>query len=144
MLDILVRYAHFIGIIVLSSALFAQHILLKAEINQQQLKQLKVIDRIYGVSAFVVLLSGLALLLWVGNPAEFYAKNPVFHVKMTLFVVMAALSLAPTLFLIKQKSKTSQVIQVPKYLLHIVRFESLLLIAIPLAATFMAAGFGLK
>lgn len=144
MLDILVRYAHFIGIIVLSSALVAQHVLLKAEINQQQLKQLKVIDRVYGVSAFVVLLSGLALLLWVGKPAEFYAKNPVFHIKMTLFVLMAVLSLAPTIFLIKQKSANVQQIQVPKYLIHIVRFESLLLILIPLAAVFMAAGVGLK
>ncbi|MCU4674666.1 DUF2214 family protein [Catenovulum sp. 2E275] len=144
MLDILVRYAHFIGIIVFSSALVAQHVLLKPEISVAQFKQLKIIDRVYGISALVVLIAGLALLLWVGKPAEFYSKNPVFHIKMTLFVIMAVLSIAPTIFFIKHKiTGQESVIKVPKYLIHIVRFESLLLILIPLAAVFMAAGYGL-
>ncbi len=142
MLDILVRYAHFIGIIVFSSALVAQHVLLKPEITVAQFKQLKIIDRVYGISAIVVLIAGIALLLWVGKPAEFYSKNPVFHIKMTLFVLMALASIAPTVFFIKHKPQ-QDVIQVPKYLIHIVRFESLLLVFMPLAAVFMAAGYGL-
>ncbi|WP_340676605.1 DUF2214 family protein [Paraglaciecola sp.] len=144
MLDILVRYTHFLGIIFLSSALFAEHLLLAREMSKQQLKKLVVIDAIFGASALVVLIAGILLWFYVGKPAEFYSKNGLFHLKVTLFVVMALLSIFPTVFILRQRKSQQDVILVPAYIINIVRTELLLLVLIPLLAVFMAQGYGLR
>ncbi|WP_416306985.1 DUF2214 family protein [Neptunicella sp. SCSIO 80796] len=143
MLDIFIRYGHFLGIIFLSSALFAEHLLLAREIDRQQLKKLVVVDAIFGISAGVVLIAGLLLWFYVGKPAEFYSKNFVFHIKLTLFVLMGILSIFPTMFILRQRKSGLEVISVPAYIINIVRAELLLLVLIPLLAVLMAQGYGL-
>ena len=44
-----------------------------------------------------VLGSGLARVFWGIKGASWYATQPMLHIKVTLFVVMALLSIAPTL-----------------------------------------------
>ena len=142
LIEILIRYLHFIGIIVLSSVLVAEHVLIKSQISKSDLRRLVVIDAVYGISALVVFTAGLALWLWVGKPSEFYSGNPVFHAKLTVFVLMGLLSITPTRFIFRQRNVTEDVIDVPRYIIHFVRAELTLLIIIPLLAVFMAKGYG--
>ncbi|MBI1422942.1 MAG: DUF2214 family protein [Gammaproteobacteria bacterium] len=142
MIEVFVRYAHFIGIIVLASMLVGEHMLLKAKISNQDAKRLAVIDAIYGISAIVVLLAGLTLWLWVGKPSSFYNSNPIFHAKLTLFVLMGLLSIYPTRFLLKHRNSPDTVIEVPKKVINIIRAELLILVIMPLLAVLMAHGYG--
>ena len=142
MTEVLVRYAHFIGIIVLSSMLVGEHMLLKTQITKQDAKRLAVIDAIYGISAIIVFLAGLTLWLWVGKPSTFYTSNPIFHAKLTLFVLMGLLSIYPTVFLLKLRKSTDGVIDVPKKVINVIRMELLILVIIPLLAVLMAHGYG--
>ncbi|MEQ9210339.1 MAG: DUF2214 family protein [Pseudomonadales bacterium] len=143
MTEILVRYAHFLGIIVFASLLVAEHILVKGKLSDQDLKRVLIIDAAYGVSALFVLIAGLTLWLWVGKPAEFYNANPVFHAKFGIFILMAIISIYPTCFYLKNRKMTGGFLEVPKAVVNAIRLESLLLVLIPLLAVFMAKGYGL-
>lgn len=143
MAEILVRYAHFLGIIVFASLLVAEHILVKGRLSAQDLRRVLIIDAAYGVSAFFVLIAGLALWLWVGKPAEFYSANPVFHAKLGVFILMAIVSIYPTCFYLKNRKMADGSLEVPGMVVNAIRLESLLLVLIPLLAVFMARGYGL-
>lgn len=139
--DLFVRYFHFLGIFAMFALLTVQHMLLKGQVAAGGMKKIAGIDAAYGASALVVLLCGLGLWLWVGKPAGFYSHNWVFHTKVTLFVLVGILSIIPTIFILKNRKKAIAV-DVPKYIVMLVRFELLLLCIIPLLAVLMANGVG--
>lgn len=141
--EILVRYLHFIGIIFLASGLVSTHVLASGELNANQFKRVVFTDAVYGLGALLALIAGVLLLVKVGKPAEFYTKNPVFHAKITLFVIMGVLSIFPTRYFLKNRKFSGDSIQVPKKIIMIIRMELLLLLVIPLIATIMAKGIGL-
>lgn len=143
MTDIAIRYLHFLGIIVFASMLVAEHILVKAQLSREQIRRVASFDAVYGLSALVVLFAGLALWFWVGKPADFYSKNPVFMIKITAFVLMGILSVVPTVFFLKRRKSSDDWIMVPRHIIWFIRLELLLLVVIPLLAVLMASGFGL-
>lgn len=96
--DLIVRYFHFIGIIFLTGTLTYQHLLLRGDVTNANFKNVCRTDIFYGLSAVVVLVTGLLLWLGVGKEASFYSSNPLFHVKLTMFVLMALFSIVPTMY----------------------------------------------
>jgi len=141
--ELFVRYLHFIGIMILAAALVSEHLLLAAEMTRAQLRKVAMLDAVYGVSAVVVLVTGLLQWLVTGKPTEFYSENPIFHAKLGLFLLMVLLSIYPTLFFLRNRKGSDTVINMPKAIIMLIRFELLLLLIIPLSAVFMASGYGL-
>lgn len=139
--EIIARYIHFIGIIVLASTLVAEHVLLKGELDTAQLRRVSIIDAAYGIAALVVLSSGLTLWLWLGKPAGFYTDNPVFLAKLGSFILMGLVSIRPTVFLLRSRGGAR--VTVPKPVINHIRIELSLLVLIPLLAVLMAKGVGL-
>jgi len=142
--ELITRYIHFIGIMLLASMLVTQNVLIKSELSAEKLRQLAVIDGLYGLGAIVTLGAGLALWFWVGKPGVFYSKNFVFHIKLTLFVIIALLSIYPTVFFIKHRSTDAESTKLPGQLILIKRLELVLLAVLPLLAVLMARGIGLS
>lgn len=142
-IDLVVRYIHFIAIFVLFAALFTEHVLAKPSISKAQLRQLVIVDMLYGASAVLVLLAGLALWLWVGKPAAFYTQNVLFHIKFGLFIAIALISAYPTMFYLKSQRQQNEQVQIPAKIRYVIRLQLLLLLIIPLLAVCMAAGIGL-
>ena len=142
--EVLVRYIHFLGIIILSMTLVSEHILLSVDTSAKKFKRLAVVDAVLGVSALVVLTAGLLLWFVVGKPSEFYSHNWTFHAKLTLFGLIALLSIYPTIFFIKNRNKSIEQVVIPKALIMVIRLELTLLFIIPLLAALMAHGFGLR
>ena len=142
--EVLVRYAHFLGIIILSMTLVSEHILLSVDASAKKFKRLAVVDAIFGVSALIVLTAGLLLWFVVGKPSQFYSHNWIFHTKLTLFGIIALLSIYPTIFFIKNRNKSIEQVEVPKSVVMVIRLELMLLFVIPLLAALMAHGFGLR
>ncbi|PCK32847.1 DUF2214 family protein [Pseudoalteromonas piscicida] len=142
--EIVVRYIHFIGILFLASTLAIENVLLSKSMSNQGIKRLAVIDGLYGVSALVTLGAGLTLWLVVGKPSEFYTKNPIFHAKVGLFLLVGLLSIIPTVFLLKHRNTTAANLSVPQRIIVIKRVEMLLLLVLPLLATLIARGYGLS
>lgn len=52
---------------------------------------------IYGLAVVFLVLTGIARLVWGVKGMSWYVSQPLFHLKMTLFVVGAVLSIKPTL-----------------------------------------------
>ena len=146
-MNILIPYLHYIGIMVLMGSVIAEHVMLKPGINKEQIKSLATIDLIYGLSAVIVLITGL-LRWFLVDPkgAEFFNKNPLFHIKITLFVIVAILSIFPTIKFLKWRKqvKKGKAIEITekeaKKQLMLIRIELFLLVIIPLLAVMVAGG----
>lgn len=142
MTEILIRYFHFIGIMLLSTTLVAEHLLLSKEISLAKLKIVLKIDVVYGLSILIVLGTGLLQWFVIGKPSAYFNTNFLFHIKFTIFLIMAILSLFPTRFYIKKRKQGKDVVRIPKSIFTFLKIELLLLIIIPLLAVLMANGFG--
>tara|TARA_B100001063_G_scaffold228308_1_gene239542 strand:- start:498 stop:935 length:438 start_codon:yes stop_codon:yes gene_type:complete len=140
--DLIVRYFHFIGIIFLSGTLAHQHLLLRGDVTNANFKDVCKTDIFYGLSALVVLITGLLLWLGVGKEASFYSSNPLFHVKFTMFVLMALFSIVPTMYYRKNKNTTDEIVVIPKKIVMFQRVQLLFLILIPILGVLIAAGNG--
>lgn len=140
--DLLIRYLHFIGIILLASTLAAENVLLSKNLKIATVKKLALIDGFYGVSAITVLAAGLLLWFVVGKPSEFYSSNTFFHVKLGLFAFIALLSVFPTIFFLNARQSVAAEVLVPSYVIYIKRIEAVTLLLLPLFAVLMARGYG--
>lgn len=142
--EIILRYLHFISIFAIVGSLVSEHLLLKPTLSRKELDRLSKIDAVYGLAALVLL--GVGMTLWlggIGKPTEFYSNNPIFHIKLTLFVLIGILSIYPTVFFLKnRKGSPEEMITVPKSIFWSLRMELLLLFAIPILAGLMAKGIG--
>lgn len=147
-MDIFIPYLHYIGIMTLMGSLIAEHLLLKPGLSSAQIKTLAGIDTVYGLSAIVVLITGLLRWFVYGKGSEYYLSNPLFHTKLTLFVALAILSIFPTIKFLKwrkqvRKGMEPEIEKGPvKRLLLYIRIELLLIAIIPLLAVMIARGIG--
>lgn len=141
-LEILSRYLHFLGIFTMFAALVAEHLLLAPSVSKALMRRISVVDGIYGAGAVIALTFGLILWFGTGKPAAFYTQNWVFHIKLTLFVVLVLLSVYPTVFFIRRAKSEAETIAVPKLIIMLVRMELLILVLMPLTASIMAKGIG--
>lgn len=144
-MDILFRYIHFLSFILLCASLLAENILIRNTLTRRELATLARVDALFGLSAMTALGAGLLLWFVYGKGFAFYAKNPVFHAKLTLFLIVGLLSIRPTVFFLKQrKGNPADTVELPSGLVNLVRIELLVALAIPLFAVMMAKGVGLR
>lgn len=140
--ELLIRYFHFLSIIVLASALVGEHLLLSKKMPINVFKKVIVLDAIYGLSAIMTLVSGLLLWLSFGKPSEFYSSNHMFHIKLALFVVIALLSIFPTVYFLRHLKTQKKTISLPRYVITIVRIELCMFLLLPLLGVLIAKGVG--
>lgn len=143
---ILIPYLHYIGIMALMGSIITEHVILKPRMTQEQVKSLAVVDLIYGLSAILVLATGLLRWFMYGKGYDFYMSTPLFHIKLTLFIVLGILSIFPTLKILKWKKqyKGGEEPEISekqvKRLLMFIRIELLIVAIIPLLAVMIARG----
>jgi putative membrane protein len=147
---IAIPYLHYIGIMLLMGSLISEHLLLKPKMTKEQINSLAVTDLIYGMSALLVLATGLLRWFVYGKGSDYYLSNPLFHTKLTLFVILAILSIFPTIKFLKWRKQVNNG-QEPdinyktvKRLFMYIRLELLILAIIPLLAVMLARGTGIN
>jgi len=140
----LARLLHFAAIFAFAGALAIENMAIKPQISGEDARNLAKVDAVCGISAIAVLAFGLTLWLWVGKPSEFYSSNPLFHVKVGLFALMALCAVVPTVFFNKNRKSEEEVIEVPKLLRLLLKFQLVLLVIIPVLALLMARGIGIS
>ena len=146
--EALLSYAHILAILTITVFLASEAALCRAEwLNAAVVERLVKLDIIYGVSALAVLLTGVARIVWGAKGMGWYLTNPLMHVKFTLFIVMALLSIKPTLAFRRwrQALRASGALPDAQQLTRtrrLVMLQAHILPLLPLAAVFMARGFG--
>src|SRR5215471_6760628 len=145
---VLTAYLHFLGMMTLMATLVAEHVTLHAQMPPVHIQRLARTDLFYGIAAGVVFLTGLLRFAYFGKGIHFYLGNPVFYVKVGMFLLVALISVYPTMrFLAWRKMlKQGDLPALDPYtvtrLRIVIRFELGLLMVIPLLAVLMARGIG--
>lgn len=99
--DSLLHFVHFLMIFSLASLMACEVALFAKSLSRATFNRLVLIDRWYGITAGLVIVTGLSLLFFGLKPAPFFTQNPVFWTKMALFVCVALLSIPMTVRLIR-------------------------------------------
>lgn len=102
-------------------------------------------DNLWGISALVLLVSGgMRAFGGFEKGSDYYLHQPLFHLKMTLFVLILLLELAPMITLIKWRIAQSRSAPLDmrrlKLFARISHVEALLMVLMMIAATGMARG----
>lgn len=102
-------------------------------------------DNLWGICAVVLLLSGgMRAFGGYEKGADYYLHQPLFHLKMTFFVLILLLEIAPMVTLIKWRialgRKTAIDTARAKLFARISHLEALLVLLMVVAATGMARG----
>jgi len=149
MASALVAYLHFISIFLMFALLVLEHRLFKLPLDHARARSLVIVDLAYGASAGVVLLTGIARALWFAKGLDYYLHNAAFHALVGIFVLVALLSIYPTLTFLNWRNtlKAGQAPQVEaaqgRRVLMVIRVELLAMLVLPLLASLMAHGIGM-
>jgi len=147
-MEIVIPYLHYIAIMALMGSLISEHLILKPGISATQIRSIAGIDLIYSIAVALVLATGLLRWFVYGKGNDYYLSNPLFHIKLTLFVIIGILSIFPTLKFMKWRKQVKSGHdpriddKAVKKLLMFIRIELLLVIIIPLLAVMIARGAG--
>ena len=116
------------------------------DLKKSTIISLIISDSIYGIAGIGVLASGILRVIKYGQGSEFYTSNPIFWIKICIFICVGILSLYPTFTYIKWVINITKGGQINisdnliKRLKIILNFELIGLLSIPLFASLMARG----
>ena len=147
-LDALLAYTHFVAIIGTVSTVVVEAVLCRPGLTLPWAQRLGRVDLFYLVMAALALTTGFLRVFFGIKGSTFYFSNPVFWIKIGIFIAVGLISILPTLRFLRW-TKTLQaneggVIEAAEVIgtARIVYIELVLLALIPLMATLMARGFG--
>lgn len=142
-------YVHTLSFMVCFAALVLERRLLRPDPGRADAIWMVVTDVVYGIAALALALSGILRVLQFGRGVDFYTHNPLFWLKVGIFVAVGALSLYPTFTLILwtnplRKGELPQVSEaLAARLRWFLNIELVGFAVIPLLASLMARGVGL-
>ncbi|MFP4317829.1 MAG: DUF2214 family protein [Phormidium sp.] len=144
----IVAYFHYIAFMLAIAALVVERISLRERLSFEEAQRIVIADSVYGLSAIVVLVTGIWRVLYFGKGAAYYMNNPIFWTKIGLFLFVGALSIYPTITFIlwikELRESAAPVLSRVKFkvLSTLVSVEIVGFLLIPLFASLMARGFG--
>lgn len=146
--SVIVAYLHYIGFMLSFGSLAVEGLTLKQDLNSDEAWKIVIADAVYGISATIVLITGILRVLYFGQGSHYYLSNPIFHTKVALFLLIGAISLYPTISFLLWIGDLRQgkppTLELPKInrLRWLIRVELVGFALIPLLAAAMARGIG--
>ncbi|MCA3278604.1 MAG: DUF2214 family protein [Roseomonas sp.] len=147
-IDLLLAVLHHLGILVLVGCLAAELTVLFLRAGSHWAEILSRLDLVYGLSAGAVLSFGLARVFWGARGSGFYLENPVFWLKLGLFLAISLVSIRPTMTFLRWRRlaraeggtpPAAEIATTRRWVL----LQAGLLLALPIFAALMARGIGL-
>ena len=146
-LEAILAYLHLLAILTLVVFIASEAALCRIEwLNAKVVERLVRLDAIYAGAAVAVLATGVARTVWGVKGTAWYWTNPLLHIKLTLFVVVALLSIGPTRSYLRWRKRLRADGTLPseaevRKTRKLVMIEAHLIALVPLAAVFLARGF---
>lgn len=94
-------WLHYLAVWTMTGAAVTELYLLKIGSTPDAVRLLPRVDRLYGIMAALVFITGLARVWHGAKGADYYWHNGLFHGMVGLFVLAALLSLLPTVRFIR-------------------------------------------
>ena len=145
----LVAYVHYLGIILCFGALIYERIILKINLSKNEFISIILADVVYGIAGLAILITGILRVKYFGQGGEFYTSNPIFWIKVSLYIFIGLLSLYATITYVLwaiplSKNKLPVVSEnLVKRFKLIITTELVGFTVIPFFATLMSRGIGL-
>jgi putative membrane protein len=141
--DLSLAISHHLLIFALFGVLAAELVLLRPSLDSATITQTARIDLWYGILAGAIVVVGFIRAIFAAKGWAYYEHNAFFWAKIGTFVVIAALSVVPTIRYIRwQRTGTvptdAEISVVRRYLWA----EVVLFAFLPIFAAAMARGFG--
>lgn len=147
-LEAILAYLHLLAILTMVVFLASEAALCRIEwLNAKVVERLARLDMIFGIASVLVLATGLARVFWGAKGSAWYWTNPLLHIKLTLFVVVGLLSIGPTMRFLRWRRQLRATGALPaeaevRATRKLIMIEAHIVALIPLAAVFLARGFG--
>ena len=143
----LVAYLHYLAIVLIAGFLVAEMVVCRPTLQAEHVRLLPRLDMFFFAGALLALATGLLRLFYYAKGVGFYLPNPFFLTKMALYLVVAGLSIQPTVAFLRWRRRLAESGTLPpaaeiaaaRRLIHA---EVALLALIPLMAVLMARGIG--
>ena len=143
---VLFAFLHHVAAFTLVGALAVELVLVRHTLTPSIARRLQVADAMLGASAGLLLAVGLARVVFFEKGAAYYFSNHAFLTKLSLFVIVALLSIVPTVEFLRWGKAVKQG-QVPviveaklRQVRRIIHIELAAVVVILLAAAIMAKG----
>jgi putative membrane protein len=134
----------------LTACLVYEFIAYRKNLSMEEVRRIQRVDLTYGISAGLLLIIGVLRVLFFEKGVNFYVHNPFFWVKMAAFVIVAFLSVDPTIRFIRW-NKSLRHSQLPeindaeyKRTRLLLTLELIGILVILFAAPMMARGVGMN
>ena len=147
-LEAVLAYLHLLAILTMVVFISSEAALCRVQwLNAAVVERLAKIDRVYGIAALAVIATGVVRTVWGIKGTAWYWTNPLLHAKLTLVVVIAVVSIFPTLTFMRWRKALRDNGALPgeteiRKTRKLVMVQAHLLAIIPLVAVFLARGFG--
>jgi putative membrane protein len=133
-------FLHHVAAFALVAALVVEFVLIRDELSPAVVRRLARADLALGMSAAVLLVVGLLRVFYFEKGAAYYFQSATFLAKLTLFVLVALLSIYPTVrFRAWRKGIDTAGVPLVRRILHL---ELIGVVFILLFAALMADGIG--
>jgi len=149
-LEAILAYLHILAILSMVVFISSEAAICRSEwMNARVVERLVRVDLIYGIAAVLVLASGLARTYWGYKGGGWYWTNWLLHLKLGMFVVVALMSIKPTLMYRRWRRELNATGALPddaqiRDARKWVMIQAHIIAIIPVAAVFLARGFGAK
>ena len=140
-------WLHFVLAFILVGALAAEAFILRLPVTAPVAKLLARVDLFYGASAGLLILAGIARVIWGAKGWAYYQAEPFFWAKMATFALIGIVSIWPTMtFLRWRRAADDPAFLAPeaeaKGMRRIVVAETHLIALLLVFAVLMARGVG--
>ena len=145
----LFAFIHHVAAFTLAGALIAELALFERNLNLGRARRIQHADLAYGISAGVLLAAGLLRVFYFERGGAYYFHNMFFIAKLSLFIIVALLSIYPTaLFVSWSKQLKTGIVPQPadaqvRRVRAVILWELLGIVGILLCASLMARGIGM-
>lgn len=137
----LFAFLHHLAAFALVAAIVLEFVLIRDELNARTARRLALADAALGISAGVLLVAGLVRVFYFEKGAAYYFQNWAFIAKLALFLLVALLSVYPTLKFLSWRKKAPEAGSIPA-IRRILHLELVGVMLILLCAALMAKGIG--
>jgi len=149
-LEAILAYLHLLAILTMVVFIASEAALCRVEwLNAAVVERLAKVDMVYGIAAIAVLATGVARTWWGIKGTAWYWTNPLLHLKLTLFIIVGVISIFPTLTYSRWRKALRSSGSLPaegeiRKTRKLVMIQAHVIAVIPLAAVFLARGFGAR
>ena len=148
--EALLAYAHILAFLMAATFLASETALCRKEwMNAAAVERLARVDMLYGISALLVLATGLARIAWGVKGSAWYWGQPLLHAKITLLVMMLGLALLARRRYLRWRQTLDTQGSLPaesdlRGTRRLVMWAAHLMVLVPLLAVFLARGVGTR